>query len=144
MHEEAPPRFKLAKRLALAVATAFLAINLWTGAPLLALWVGSIVVGRRTLSIGAVFIVVIVLAVLVFSMALALAWLNRSYDKLIGRPAGEDRLTWLRSMNTQGEDLEGPGVGITMLERIVMVSVYLAVISFLIWFFFFAGSPLPR
>jgi hypothetical protein len=35
-------------------------------------------------------------------------------------------------------------VGITLLERIVMTSVYLAMITLLIWFFFFAGSSLPN
>ncbi len=69
-----PQPGSLLKRTALAAATAFLAINLWTGAPLIALWVGSQVVGETVLSMKAVFVVVIVLAVLVFSMAIALAW----------------------------------------------------------------------
>src|SRR5271166_5172746 len=34
------PRRLLLKRTAMVAATAFLSINLWTGAPLLALWVG--------------------------------------------------------------------------------------------------------
>ena len=63
------PRHLAVKRAALAAATAFLAINLWTGAPLLALWVGSQVVGKTVLSMRAVFVVVAVLAVLVFTIA---------------------------------------------------------------------------
>ena len=51
------------KRIAMVAATAFLSINLWTGAPLFALWVGSQVVGQTALSMQAVFVVVIVLAV---------------------------------------------------------------------------------
>jgi hypothetical protein len=35
-------------------------------------------------------------------------------------------------------------VGITLLERIVMVNVYVAVIVLLAWFFLIAGSPLPH
>jgi hypothetical protein len=138
-----PPRFVAVKRISMAAATAFLAINLWTGAPLLALWVGSQLVGKTTLSMQAVFVVVIVLAVLVFTMAMALAWLNASYDRLTGRPAGQQRLTWLRSMNAQDEDPILIGTTISALERIVMASVYIAVITLLVWFFFFAGSPLP-
>ncbi len=38
------------KRVAMAGAVAFLSINIWTGAPLLALWVGSHVVGQTVLS----------------------------------------------------------------------------------------------
>ncbi len=131
------------RRAALAGITAFLAINLWTGAPLIALWVGSQVVGRTVLSMQAVFVVVIVLAVLVFSMAIGLAWCNSEYDRLTGRRPGERRLTWLRSTRAEGIADPGYGAGISPLERIVMTSVYLAVISFLVWFFFFAGAPTP-
>ena len=139
-----PQQGSLLRRTALAAATAFLAINLWTGAPLIALWVGSQVVGETVLSMQAVFVVVIVLAVLVFSMAIALAWLNSTYDRLSGRAPGERRLPWMRGMSgDQGIEQPGYGAGISPLERIVMTSVYLAVISFLIWFFFFAGAPTP-
>jgi hypothetical protein len=137
------PRFLILKRIVLAAATAFLAINLWTGAPLLALWVGSQVVGQSALSMKAVFIVVVVLAVLVFAMAVALAWLNTTYERLTGRPSREGRLSWLRSMNTQTEDASLEGTSISALEQIVMASVYLAVIAFVVWFFVFARSPLP-
>jgi hypothetical protein len=36
----------------MAAASAFLAVNIWTGAPLLALWVGSRVVGRTVLDMN--------------------------------------------------------------------------------------------
>jgi hypothetical protein len=138
------PSMLMLKRTAMVGATAFLAINLWTGAPLIALWVGSQVVGQTTLSMEAVFVVVIVLAVLVFSMALALAWLSAHYDRLTGREPGEQRLPWMRGMSgDQGIEQPGYGAGITPLERIVMVSVYLAVICFLLWFFLLAGAPTP-
>jgi hypothetical protein len=132
-----------AKRVLLAAATAFVAINLWTGAPLLALWIGSIVVGTRALSMTAVFVVVIVLGALTYSMAHGLVWLNESYNELTGRPEGERRLRWLRSMNTQGPDSDEQREAGTLLEQIVMASVYLAVVTFLVWFFGFAGSPMP-
>jgi len=138
------PQGSLLKRVALVGATAFLSINLWTGAPLIALWVGSQVVGQTVLSMEAVFVVVIVLAVLVFSMAIGLAWLNSTYDRLSGRAPGERRLPWMRSMSgEEGIEQPGYGAGISPLERVVMSSVYLAVISFLVWFFFFAGAPTP-
>jgi hypothetical protein len=139
----APVRFMTLKRTAMAAATAFIAINIWTGAPLLALWVGSQVVGSTTLSMGAVGVVVVVLAVLVVAMAFALVWLNATYDELTGMPRGEHRLAWMRSMNTQHEDEEIIGTRVTMLERIVVLSVYLAVITFLVWFFLFAHQSVP-
>jgi hypothetical protein len=137
------PGRMLLKRTAMAAATAFLAINLWTGAPLVALWVGSQVVGQSTLSMKAVFVVVVVLAVLVFAMAIALARLNAAYERLTGHPVRERRLSWLRSMNTQEEDATLKGSRVSAVERIVIASVYLAVIALLVWFFVFARSPLP-
>jgi hypothetical protein len=138
------PRFLLLKRTLMVAATAFLAINLWTGAPLIALWVGSQLVRRSTLSMGAVIVVVVVLAVLVFSMSMALTWLSHEYDRLSGREPGEQRLPWMRSMRgEEGIEEPGYGAGITPLERVVMVSVYIAVIAFLLWFFLLAGAPTP-
>ena len=34
-------------------------------------------------------------------------------------------------------------VGVTALERIVMINVYIAVIALLVWYAFFAGAPSP-
>ncbi len=133
------------KRALMAGATAFISVNLWTGAPLIALWVGSQFVGKTVLSMTAVIIVVVVLAALVFSMAIALTWLNATYDRLTGRPPRESRVAWLRGMGVD-EQVEPIEVGMSSnaLERIVMVSVYVAVISLLVWFFVFAHSPLPH
>lgn len=130
------------KRVTMAAAVAFLSINIWTGAPLLALWVGSRVVGQTVLSMRAVFVVVVVLAVTVFAMALALAWLNNTYDELTGRERAERRSPWLRSMRAEDEGHVSARVGTTLLERIVMTSVYMAVITLLVWLAFFSGPPL--
>jgi uncharacterized membrane protein (DUF485 family) len=132
-----------AKRLALAAATAFVTVNIWTGCPVLALWVGSKVVGQRALSMTAVFVVVIVLAILEIAMSTVLTWLNNTYDELLGRPRTERRATWLRSMRAEDEGHVSQRVGITTLEQIVMANVYIACIALIAWFAFFAGSPLP-
>lgn len=144
MSQPPPTRRATIKRAAMVAATAFLAINLWTGAPLVALWVGSQVVGGSVLSMAAVFVVIAVLAALVFSMSVALAWLSAEYDRLSGRQPGERRLPWLRSVRgEEGIEQPGYGAGITPLERVVMMSVYLAVICFLVWFFLLAHAPTP-
>jgi hypothetical protein len=127
-----------------AGATAFVTANIWLGAPVLALWVGSQVVATRTLSMAAVGVVVVTLAVVEFVLVVGLTWLNNVYDEITGRPRTERRATWLRSMRAESEGHVSQRVGITMLERIVMVNVYIAVIILVIWFFLFAGSPLPR
>jgi hypothetical protein len=140
---DSPPRFMNLKRVALAGATAFLTVNIWTGAPVLALWVGSQVVGQRALSMTAVGVVIVVLTALVIVMALALAWLNNTYDELTGRPSAERRAPWLRSMRAEAEGHISQRAGITLLERIVMINVYIAVITLVIWYIFFAGAPSP-
>src|ERR1700730_8712931 len=132
----------LLKTLGLAAATAFVTVNIWTGCPLFALWVGAQVVGERRVTMGALFVIVGVLAVLVFVSALALSWLNATYDMLTGRPRVERRPAWLRSMRAESEGRDSQRVGITPLERVVMLNVYVAVILLAVWYVFFAGTPL--
>jgi hypothetical protein len=133
-----------AKRIALGVATALVAINIWTGGPLLALWVGSQAVGGSTLSMGAVVLVVVVLAAVEIGFAVALGWLSAKYDALTGRPVSARRTSpWLRSMRGEREEVARQSRGISGVERIVVISVVACVIAFEVWFFFFAGSSLP-
>jgi hypothetical protein len=132
------------RRTLILIATTLIAINFWTGAPLAALWVGSRVVGQRALSMTAVFVVVATLAVLLGAMAFALTWLSARYDELIDRPAGERRtLPWLRSMRAEEAALIRKRRGTTALEAIVVANTVTAVLALEIWFFFFAGNPLP-
>jgi hypothetical protein len=140
----APVRFVGLRRTLILIATTLLAINFWTGAPIAALWIGSRVVGQRALSMTAVFVVVVSLAVLLGLMGWALMWLSARYDELIGRPTGERRtLPWLRSMRAEEADLLRKRRGTTALETIVVCNTVTAVIALEIWFFFFAGNPLP-
>jgi len=103
--------------------------------------VGSRVVGKTVLSMLAVAVVVVVLAVLVFGLTVVLVWLNNTYDELIGRPRVERRPHWMRSMSAEAEQNVGARVGVTALERIVTMIVYVAIIALLLWFIFFAGPP---
>jgi hypothetical protein len=132
-------RSTYAKRLALAAATAFVTVNIWTGCPVLALWVGSQAVDQRTLSMTGIFVVIVVLAVSLFAMTLILGWLNNAYDKLVARPSIERRSPWLRSMRAEAEGHISQRVGVTLLERIVVANVYFVVIAFMVWLVFFAG-----
>jgi hypothetical protein len=127
----------------MAAATAFLAINVWTGAPLFALWVGSQAVGQRALSMTAVGIVLVVLATMELGMLFALAWLDSSYKQLTGHPLRENRLTWLRAKSEERESV-ARGIPTSLLERIVMINVYIATIGLVAYFFAFPQSPLPH
>jgi hypothetical protein len=101
--------------------------------------------GQKQLNFQAVAAVIIVLGVLVFAIAFALARLNAAYDRLVGRPTRERRLTWLRSYRDEDwRDEVDRLEGVTVLEWIVMINVWVVEIALLVWFFVFAGSPLPR
>jgi len=128
-----------AKRVVLAGATAFVTVNLWTGCPVLALWVGSRAVDQRALSMGGIAVVVLTLAVLLAAATAVLGWLNNTYDELVGRPRIERRSPWLRSMRAEAEGHISQRVGVTALERIVVANVYVAVIGFMVWLVLFAG-----
>jgi hypothetical protein len=132
----------LVKRLALAAAAAFVTVNIWTGAPLLALWVGSQTAGPSGLSMTAVFVVVVVLVVLVLGLVRLLTLLNDRYDRLVGRTAERRVSPWMRSMRSERESYAKQRQGATAIERVVVASVAAAVLAFNVWFFFFAGSPL--
>lgn len=123
----------------LAAATAFLTVNMWTGCPLLALWIGSQAVGQAQLSMAAVGVVILVLAVMEGGLLLALARLNTLYDEITGRPRAEQRAAWLRSMRGEAEEHISQKVGVTVLERIVVINVYVAVLGLLVWYVLDAG-----
>jgi len=134
------------KKVGLMAASALATINIWTGAPLFAVWVGSKVQGNlTTLSMTAILSVIVVLAVLVFALGWLLTVINAMYDDLTGRPpAARQTSPWLRSMRDERESEVRRKYGISPVERIVVASVVAAVVAFEIWFFFFAGSSLPN
>jgi hypothetical protein len=134
------------KKIGLVAASALCSINMWTGAPLLAVWIGSKVQGNlNNLSMTAVFSVIVVLAACVFLLAWALTWVNARYDDLTGRPAAARYTSpWLRSMRDEREEDSRRKYGISAIERVVVISVVAAALAFEVWFFFFAGSSLPN
>jgi hypothetical protein len=127
----------------MAGATAFLAVNLCTGAPLFALWVGSEVVGERQITMTAVFLVVVVMALLMGAMIFGIVSIGAAYNRMAGHRLGENRPTWLRSANVKRETVSG-GIPASRLEQIVMAVTCSSVVLFVIWFFVFAGSPIPN
>jgi hypothetical protein len=133
------------ERIGLVAASALISINIWTGAPLLAVWVGSkLQAAQDRLSMEALFAVVVVLAGSVLGLAWLLAWVNGRYDQLSGHePGARESSPWLRSLSGEREEDVRRKHGISGIERVVIGAVVLAVLAFEVWFFFFAGSSLP-
>ncbi len=89
-----------AKRFGLAAAMAFLALNIWTGSPLLAVWIGSRLQGDATqASMGAIAAVVVCLVVFSIALYQALKRLMYAYQETTGTlPTVRTHAPWLRSM----------------------------------------------
>jgi hypothetical protein len=147
----APPQFFKLKRVGLAVVAALASINIWTGAPASALWIGSQFegwVGSRAPSTGvsmkSILVVVVVLAVLEIALARLVTRVSDAYDKLTGRPRKARRTSpWLRSLRGEREKSELRVHGVSAVERIAIISVVLCVLAFEAWFFLSPRSALP-
>jgi hypothetical protein len=131
------------KKVAIVAATALAAINVWTVAPLIAVWVGSQAQGGRVLSLRGVITVLVVMAVLGFLLAWALTWLHAKYDELTGRPPVVGRTSpWGRRMRGELNEQFRSVYGLSAPERVVAACVLAAFLAFEVWFFFFAGSSI--
>ena len=118
-------------------------LNIWTGAPLLGLWVGSRVAPESGISMLAVFVVIVVIGVAVWLLMQALGYLQAAYSEASGRPTARRQTTWLRPMS--GERTHGKGAvapPLNAADYVVVGVVVLAIAAFEVWFFFFAGSSL--
>jgi len=132
------------KRVALVTLMALCSVNIWTGAPLLALWVGSKVQGQlTTLSMGAVFVVLLVLSLTVAGLTMALTRLAARYDALVGRrPGPREPAPWLRSMRGERSEYQPHHLQLGGVDRLLVATVLLAVIAFEAWFFLLSGSSI--
>jgi hypothetical protein len=132
--------------VALAAAMTAVGLNLWTGAPLLSVWVGAQVQqGQPQLSMGTVFVVIGVMAISIFVLYRALSWLDARFGEVIGRkPGTRQPLPWLKSISGERVPAKRPREPLTVPERILVLIVVLAIGSFEVWFFFFAGSSLSN
>jgi hypothetical protein len=147
-----PPRFFRLKRTMLTIAAALTSVNIWTGGPVFALWIGSQFQGwvdsrapGTGVSMEGVLAVVVVLAALETALVLLVTRLSDAYDKLIGRAhKGRRRTTaWLRSLGGEHQESEQDKHGVSPVERIAIVSVVACVLAFEAWLFFSPRSALP-
>jgi hypothetical protein len=133
------------RRIGLGVLIALISVNVWTGSPLLAVWLGSRVQRiSGSPSMAAIAVVLIALVVQSLILIRLLAVLNRHYDGLLGREPERWASPWLRSVGAERPEAAAQMRPLTLVERLVVLSVVIAVAAFEVWFFFLAGSSLPR
>jgi hypothetical protein len=119
-------------------------LNIWTGSPALALWVASRVQGERQLEMSGLLVVVLVFGAVSLALVRLLAVLGAAYEGATGHPRTVRRhVPWLRSMRGERPQYPGEKAPITSLERLLILTVVIAVAAFEVWFFLFASSPIP-
>jgi len=128
------------RRVLLLAAMVLAKLNIWTGSPVLALWVGSKVQGNvTTLKMAAVGAVVVVLAVMVLLLARAIAWLDVRYAEAVGKPPRKRQVRpWMRSLAGKYGDPKQESEPLTPMELVLVVMVVIVIVLFEVWFFFFA------
>jgi hypothetical protein len=133
------------KRIVLAVTMGVVALNVWTGSPLLGLWVGSRVQGGGPPSMTAIFVVALTIAVVALALTKLLTILGDAYERASGHTATvRQHAPWLRSMRGERPQYEGDQPRLTGMERILVVVVMLAAGVFEVWFFFLSGSSIGQ
>ena len=132
-------------RVGLASAMTVVGVNVWTGSPLLALWVGSRVQGTGPPKMAAFGVFVLVLIATSVALVKLLSVLGAAYDRMTGQePTVRSHAPWLRSMRGERPQYPGERPTLTMLERILVAMVLVVVILFEVWFFFFSPSPIDE
>jgi hypothetical protein len=132
-------------RVALLSLIGLASLNLWTGGPLFALWIGSRTQGDGPTSMASVFIVIVVLLAVSLALIRLIALLEEAYDKRSGSGSRVRAHTpWLRSMRGERPVYPGEKAQVTAPERMLVAVVVIAVVVFEVWFFFFSGSPIDQ
>jgi hypothetical protein len=134
-----------AKRLALAAAMAVLVMNVWIGGPVLSLWVGAQMQnhsgGSLTIRPSAALAVFASLAVITVVLVKLLRLVSDAYDRAAGVEVGPRKHDSWVSVERKNYS-ERPSL--TALERILVVAVTIAALSFEVWFFFYSTSPIDQ
>jgi hypothetical protein len=126
-----------------ALLIALMAIGsvlLWLGIPVGWLYLASRIVKSSQPSLGPYVLVLVGIPVSMIVVDKALSRLDRAYGDVTGTtPTGRMRNPWMKSMRGERDS----GRPRTVLDVVMVWSVVLALLSFAIWFFAFAGSSLP-
>jgi hypothetical protein len=133
----------VARRLAAYGLVALMALGsavMWVGSPLGWLWVASQLVQTKLPTGSGYLIVAAGLVVTTVAVGRGLAALDRAHSALLGLERDTRvRHAWHESA-AAGRDPRGQA---GVLERVMVISVALALVGMAAWFVIFAGSPLP-
>jgi hypothetical protein len=115
-------------------------IVLWLVVPLGWIYLASILTESSQPSMGTYVLVLVGIPLTMVVVGKFLTRLNRIYGEVTGTtPHVRVVLPWHRSMRGERD----AGHPRTILDVVMVISVGIALVCFLIWFFVFAGSSLP-
>jgi hypothetical protein len=139
-----PPGGRL-QRLFLLTAMVVVTVNIWTGGPLLALWIGSRLQPSSGPSMLAVAVAAVSLGVISYGLVRLLAVIDHRYGQAAGRSMAVRRhVPWLRSMRGERPHRQTRFAELAPLDVILVTCVVIVVILFEVWFFFFSPSPIDQ
>jgi len=123
------------------VAMLLAAFSLWTAIPLSWVYIASKVSHTQFPSGGPYAVVIVGVLTSVLIVAWLIGRLNSLYIRITGtNQLGPMRPTWMRSMR----DTAPVRGSVTVVEACLMASAVLAAVALTVWFFIFAGSPIPN
>jgi hypothetical protein len=125
--------------VALVLLMAVGSVLMWLGVPLGLVYLASQLADTPNPSLGPYLVVLIGLPLGMALVGKALGWLDRVHTRLTGLETDAYRPGWTRSLRGERGSVRRGGV----LDRVMIVSVAVAVVAFAVWFFGFAGSSLP-
>src|SRR3954454_6368053 len=117
------------KRVALVSLMAVATVNIWTGGPLLALWIGSRVQNAGPPSMLAVGVAAVSLGVISYVLVKVRPWLDAAYGRAAGHQSSVGRhVPWLRSMRGERPHDKKHASELAPLEVILITTVVVVVI----------------
>jgi hypothetical protein len=134
------------KRAGLLAAMSAAAVNVWTGSPLAALWIGSQVQGgSQSPTMAPVFVVAVCMGVFSYGLLRVLRLFGSAYDRMTGRrPTVREHVPWLRSLRGERPHEAGPEYSLSALDIVMCASVIVLIALFEYWFFFLSTSSIDQ
>ncbi len=125
--------------IALVLLMTLGSVIMWLGVPLGLIYLASKLADTPNPSLGPYLVVIIGLPIGMALIGRGLGWLNRLHTRLTGAQVDAYRPGWTKSVRAERTTTRRGGV----LDKVMIVSVGIAVVVFAVWFFGFAGSSLP-
>lgn len=136
-----PPASRRAASVALVALMALGSVAMWLANPIGWLYLASALANSPEPSLGPYLVVMVGVIVTAIVLGKALGSLSRVHARLHGKQtAVQVRLPWHKSMRGERDGGEPRSV----LDVVMITSVAVALLAVAAWFFFLAGSSLPR